>query len=166
MSISEKLKLARVQNDSFRVSDVFNFISGHRRIRRSTTNDDAEVSGDSERGDRTKRYGTRTANYPQAMGGGYPAAGQGQGYNMNSAQGMAGPVGGGGGATGADYGEFPQREENDLSTDEDYSSTGSAVEGDGTISAKGMFLDMCAHLGNHRRVTIRGGILKAQLEVY
>nr|AAR18072.1 bindin precursor [Echinometra lucunter] len=81
-------------------SDIVNFISRHRRNRRSAATGD-EVSDDSERGGRQKRYG----NYPQAMnppmgGGNYPAPGQApmgqlaqQGY---AAPGMGGPVGGGG----------------------------------------------------------------------
>lgn len=120
--------------DKHPADEFVNFISGHSRTRRATDND-AAVSDDSKRGARKKRYGN-TMGYPQAMspqmGGvnyGQPAQ---QGYG---AQGMGGPVGGGGQmGRPPQFGAFsPGQADTDLGA----SSSSSIDEGDTTISAKG-----------------------------
>ncbi|XP_041478681.1 bindin-like [Lytechinus variegatus] len=144
-------------------TDFFNFISGHRRTRRSTGTNE-EVSDDSGRSARKKRYGNM--NYPQPMnqpmgGGNYPGQPPQQNY---APQGMGGPVGGvgmggavgagamggpvgggGGGGMGGPVGGangIGESVEDEMSVDSDYSSLG----GETTISAKVM-QDIKAVLG-------------------
>nr|P23118.1 RecName: Full=Bindin; Flags: Precursor [Mesocentrotus franciscanus]AAA30037.1 bindin [Mesocentrotus franciscanus] len=133
--------------DKHPASEFVNFISGHRRSRRST-DDDAAVSDDSERGARKKRYGNQ-GNYPQAMNpqsrgvnygqpaqqgygaqgmGGAFGGGQGMGGAVRGGQGMGGAVGGG------QFGAFsPGEAEADNADYDEYSD--SLDEGDTTISA-------------------------------
>nr|ATY51988.1 bindin [Mesocentrotus nudus] len=147
--------------DKHPASDFVNFISGHRRSRRSTDND-AAVSDDSGRGARKKRYGNQR-NYPQAqnpqMGGvnyGQPAQNpqmggvnygqpaqqgygtQGMGGAVGGGQGMGGAVGGGqgmgGGVGGGQFGAFSPGVAEAGNADYDEYSADSTGEDDTEIS--------------------------------